>query len=216
MRAEDSAAGQDEGEGAGAEATIRRPGREPKHSTSPAATLEASFEALNVKKFDLTFAMDPLFRRTSAQFDEGGAKGRPCLKRVTLLMMRLASYGQPAERSLLGMMYCWWAGVDPDHWLAVLAGLLLNNLSVIRGLELMFDSLDIPDQATEASQGTEERRLVCPQILTTFQPKLLIQIAALTRLQMPGIDARCAPKFQCRAGGHWGPAAAGAGSLTGR
>ena len=86
MGAEDSAAGQDEGEGAGADATIRRPGKEPKHSTSPAATLEASFEALNVKKFDLTFAMDPLFRRTSAQFDEGGAKGRPCLMCLALLM----------------------------------------------------------------------------------------------------------------------------------
>ncbi len=58
------------------DATVRgRPAREPKHSTSPSATLEPSFEALNVKKFDLTFAMDPLFRRTSAQFDEGGAKG---------------------------------------------------------------------------------------------------------------------------------------------
>lgn len=58
------------------DATVRgRPAREPKHSTSPSATLESSFEALNVKKFDLTFAMDPLFRRTSAQFDEGGAKG---------------------------------------------------------------------------------------------------------------------------------------------
>ena len=75
MGAEDSAAGQDEGEGAEVDPTVRRPGKEPKHSTSPAATLEASFEALNVKKFDLTFAMDPLFRRTSAQFDEGGAKG---------------------------------------------------------------------------------------------------------------------------------------------
>ncbi len=32
-------------------------------------------ENLNVKKFDLTFAVDPLFHKTSAQFDEGGAKG---------------------------------------------------------------------------------------------------------------------------------------------
>lgn len=50
------------------------PAKEAKHS-SPSSTLESSFEALNVKKFDLTFAMDPLFRRTSAQFDEGGAQG---------------------------------------------------------------------------------------------------------------------------------------------
>ena len=85
--------GQDGGEGAEADATVRRPGKEPKHSTSPAATLEASFEALNVKKFDLTFAMDPLFRRTSAQFDEGGAKGGPCLRCLTLVMRHLASHG---------------------------------------------------------------------------------------------------------------------------
>ena len=39
------------------------------------ATLESSLEALNVKKFDLAFAVDPLFHKTSAQFDEGGARG---------------------------------------------------------------------------------------------------------------------------------------------
>ena len=41
----------------------------------PSATLEPNVENLNVKKFDLTFAVDPLFHKTSAQFDEGGAKG---------------------------------------------------------------------------------------------------------------------------------------------
>ena len=42
---------------------------------NPSSTLEASFDALNVKKFDLAFAVDPLFHKTSAQFDEGGARG---------------------------------------------------------------------------------------------------------------------------------------------
>ncbi|KAK1568486.1 hypothetical protein Q3G72_025079 [Acer saccharum] len=42
---------------------------------SPSSTLESSFEALNVKKFDVAFAVDPLYHQTSAQFDEGGAKG---------------------------------------------------------------------------------------------------------------------------------------------
>ena len=46
-------------------------------ASDPSATLEASVENLNVKKFDLTFAVDPLFHKTSAQFDEGGAKGLP-------------------------------------------------------------------------------------------------------------------------------------------
>lgn len=42
---------------------------------NPDATLESNMEALNVKKFDLAFTVDPLFHKTSAQFDEGGAKG---------------------------------------------------------------------------------------------------------------------------------------------
>ncbi|KAL2331859.1 hypothetical protein Fmac_019440 [Flemingia macrophylla] len=53
---------------------------------SPLSTLESSFEVLNVKKFDVAFAVDPLYRQTSAQFDEGGAKG--------LLMNNLGVYGR--------------------------------------------------------------------------------------------------------------------------
>ncbi|CAN1843554.1 Condensin complex subunit 2, partial [Linum perenne] len=52
---------------------------------SPLSTLEPSFEALNVKKLDVAFAVDPLYHQTSAQFDEGGAKG--------LLLNNLGVYG---------------------------------------------------------------------------------------------------------------------------
>ncbi|KAF8414131.1 hypothetical protein HHK36_002130 [Tetracentron sinense] len=52
---------------------------------SPLSTLESSFEALNVKKFDAAFVVDPLYHQTSAQFDEGGAKG--------LLLNNLGVYG---------------------------------------------------------------------------------------------------------------------------
>ncbi|KAL1818079.1 hypothetical protein ACET3Z_020653 [Daucus carota] len=52
---------------------------------SPLSTLESSFDALNVKKFDAAFAVDPLYHQTSAQFDEGGAKG--------LLLNNLGVYG---------------------------------------------------------------------------------------------------------------------------
>ncbi|KAF5188343.1 Condensin complex subunit [Thalictrum thalictroides] len=52
---------------------------------SPLSTLESSFEALNVKKFDVAFTVDPLYHQTSAQFDEGGAKG--------LLLNNLGVYG---------------------------------------------------------------------------------------------------------------------------
>ena len=53
----------------------RRRGAGADQVADPSATLEANVESLNVKKFDLTFAVDPLFHKTSAQFDEGGAKG---------------------------------------------------------------------------------------------------------------------------------------------
>ncbi|RXK39032.1 hypothetical protein M231_03656 [Tremella mesenterica] len=39
------------------------------------ATLAKSFSVLQVKKFDLEFTVDPLFKKTSADFDEGGAMG---------------------------------------------------------------------------------------------------------------------------------------------
>lgn len=51
------------------------PKKETEKKISPLSTLESSFEALNVKKFDVAFAVDPLYHQTSAQFDEGGAKG---------------------------------------------------------------------------------------------------------------------------------------------
>eukprot|EP00850_Spirogloea_muscicola_P018375 SM000168S02574 [mRNA] locus=s168:81286:85109:+ [translate_table: standard] len=68
----------------------------------PSATLDLP-EALNVKKYDLAFSVDPLFHQTQAQFDEGGARG-----------------------------------------------LLLHTLSVHRGCELVFDSLEVPDQTPAA------------------------------------------------------------------
>jgi condensin complex subunit 2 len=38
-------------------------------------TLESNLDNISVKKFDLAFDVDPLFKKTSAAFDEGGAKG---------------------------------------------------------------------------------------------------------------------------------------------
>ncbi|KAK7375203.1 hypothetical protein VNO78_35896 [Psophocarpus tetragonolobus] len=60
--------------------------KEDDKKTSPLSTLESSFEVLNVKKFDAAFTVDPFYRQTSAQFDEGGAKG--------LLMNNLGVYGK--------------------------------------------------------------------------------------------------------------------------
>ena len=39
------------------------------------ATLASSFTSLQLKKFELEFSVDPLFKKASADFDEGGAKG---------------------------------------------------------------------------------------------------------------------------------------------
>ncbi|KAF9971713.1 hypothetical protein BGZ73_005242 [Actinomortierella ambigua] len=38
-------------------------------------TLAKDFESLSLEKFNLEFAVDPLFKKTSADFDEGGARG---------------------------------------------------------------------------------------------------------------------------------------------
>ncbi|XP_020234206.1 condensin complex subunit 2 isoform X2 [Cajanus cajan] len=59
--------------------------KEPNKKLSPLTTLESSFEGLNAKKFDAAFVVDPLYRQTTAKFDEGGAKG--------LLMNNLGVYG---------------------------------------------------------------------------------------------------------------------------
>ena len=42
---------------------------------SAEATLANSFEQLRLKKMELEFSVDPLFKKASADFDEGGAKG---------------------------------------------------------------------------------------------------------------------------------------------
>ncbi|KJZ76741.1 hypothetical protein HIM_04077 [Hirsutella minnesotensis 3608] len=51
--------------------------KKPKKKTqrSSEATLAPSFNSLQLKKFELEFAVDPLFKKASADFDEGGARG---------------------------------------------------------------------------------------------------------------------------------------------
>lgn len=47
----------------------------PQTQRSSEATLAPSFASLQLKKLELEFAVDPLFKKASADFDEGGAKG---------------------------------------------------------------------------------------------------------------------------------------------
>ena len=46
-----------------------------KAARSHEATLAPSFASLQLRKLELEFAVDPLFKKASADFDEGGAKG---------------------------------------------------------------------------------------------------------------------------------------------
>ncbi|KAJ5558575.1 hypothetical protein N7535_008791 [Penicillium sp. DV-2018c] len=52
-----------------------QPRKSRKKTRSHEATLAPSFASLQLKKFELEFAVDPLFKKASADFDEGGAKG---------------------------------------------------------------------------------------------------------------------------------------------
>ncbi|GAA6013906.1 hypothetical protein JCM11491_000466 [Sporobolomyces phaffii] len=66
---EDDDEGGEDGEGG-------REGRKAKKRTARAtATLADDFAKLRIKSFDLEFTVDPLFKKTSADFDEGGAGG---------------------------------------------------------------------------------------------------------------------------------------------
>ncbi|EGD85479.1 hypothetical protein H112_06383 [Trichophyton rubrum D6] len=63
----------EEEEGEEGEDGTRRKTR--KKARSHESTLAPSFASLQLKKFELEFSVDPLFKKASADFDEGGAKG---------------------------------------------------------------------------------------------------------------------------------------------
>ncbi|KAL8857058.1 MAG: hypothetical protein Q9178_006350 [Gyalolechia marmorata] len=68
--------GADEGDEDGEDnedGTKKRQRKKPERASE--VTLAASFASLQLKKFELEFSVDPLFKKASADFDEGGAKG---------------------------------------------------------------------------------------------------------------------------------------------
>ncbi|PKS06676.1 hypothetical protein jhhlp_007427 [Lomentospora prolificans] len=65
--------GEDSEEEVDEDGTVRK--KTKKKSQRSEATLAPSFASLQLKKFELEFAVDPLFKKASADFDEGGAKG---------------------------------------------------------------------------------------------------------------------------------------------
>jgi condensin complex subunit 2 len=66
----------DEGEGEdGEDGDNGQKKRKKRAARSAEATLASSFAQLQNKKMELEFSVDPLFKKASADFDEGGAKG---------------------------------------------------------------------------------------------------------------------------------------------
>lgn len=75
-RGDDDEEGEEGEEGSGDEDEEGGKKKEKKRKArSHEATLAPSFASLQLKKLELEFAVDPLFKKASADFDEGGAKG---------------------------------------------------------------------------------------------------------------------------------------------
>ncbi|KAJ4308304.1 hypothetical protein N0V94_009413, partial [Neodidymelliopsis sp. IMI 364377] len=71
----DAEDGEDGEDGEGEEGEDGQKKKRKRAARSAEATLATSFEQLQNKKMDLEFAQDPLFKKATADFDEGGAKG---------------------------------------------------------------------------------------------------------------------------------------------
>lgn len=71
---EDDEEGDEDGEESDGEGGTKKKEKKRKQR-SHEATLAPSFASLQLKKLELEFAVDPLFKKASADFDEGGAKG---------------------------------------------------------------------------------------------------------------------------------------------
>ncbi|PGG99085.1 condensin complex subunit 2 [Blastomyces parvus] len=69
----ESGEGDDDDEEETGEDGVKR--KKQKKTRSHENTLAPSFSSLQLKKFELEFSVDPLFKKASADFDEGGAKG---------------------------------------------------------------------------------------------------------------------------------------------
>ncbi|KAK5711227.1 hypothetical protein LTR17_018519 [Elasticomyces elasticus] len=67
--------GEEEGDGSEVEGEEGKKKGRKKVNRSAEATLATSFESLRLKKMELEFSVDPLFKKAAADFDEGGAKG---------------------------------------------------------------------------------------------------------------------------------------------
>ncbi|KAJ2334847.1 hypothetical protein GGI00_001661, partial [Coemansia sp. RSA 2681] len=67
--------GGDEGDGEEEDGGGGNGKQKSRRTARSAVTLAKDFASISVKKLDLEFSVDPLFKKTSADFDEGGARG---------------------------------------------------------------------------------------------------------------------------------------------
>lgn len=67
--------------------------------------IEANVKNLNVKGFDLDFEVDPLFKKMSAQFDEGRSTSGPFLTSLPFLVSSLALLPSEAVSCMCIMWY---------------------------------------------------------------------------------------------------------------
>lgn len=113
MRAANSAGGEEEAaDSEGAEEGAEGAGPRKRKIRSGGSTLESNADNLNLKDLEYQISTDPLFQKTSASFDEGGAKG-----------------------------------------------MLLNNLFVQNGCQIVFDSSDAIDETPEDDEVPDDDEL---------------------------------------------------------
>lgn len=106
-------------------------------------------EAHSTKALETAIAVDPLFTKTGAQFDEGGAKGaRSHVSPHVCLFIRPPQTWKHRRQPL----------TRPSDT-APPAGLLMHNLSVHRGCNVVFDS----DEARRTAPPLPMRRSCRPQ-----------------------------------------------------
>ncbi|EXJ64894.1 hypothetical protein A1O7_01233 [Cladophialophora yegresii CBS 114405] len=143
--------GEDGEDGEGKKKAKRKPAR------SHEATLAPSFASFQGKKLELEFAVDPLFKKASADFDEGGAKG------LLLNHLSIDSDGRIVFDS------------SDDAGDAALSGEKINQQEQTHDSEAAESQQKDSNTSTEEDQGAideEGDEIDLPSLATKFFPDL--------------------------------------------
>jgi condensin complex subunit 2 len=121
-------------------------------------TLEGNPDNLDVKKFDLEFDVDPLFRKTSAAFDEGGARGL-LLNHLSvgyggdIVFDSIDAVNVPPSSSATTETLC-----DLSDFQGMKAGVPSSYCTHLLSSHLLVDFLDLLDKVRSAVRDSE----ICP------------------------------------------------------